>query len=398
MDEKTGNIVAGHGRLETLLAMKQRGESPPARIIVKDEHWLVPVIRGLSFESEKEAQAYLLADNQLTISLGFDEKLLAEILPDHQMNVTGLGFNQEELQKYIPQFRTIELEPETPIVQEQAVSRTGDLWQLDKHRILCGDSTKPDDVGKLFGNERANLMVTSPPYFNQRPEYAQWKEYDDYVRFLALAFAQASEYGASDWLVALNVGFDSSTNHDLPSSSSSYILLKNCGLKYIDTIAWVKAAAVWNVPRSQHIENGHYFPALQWEPILIFRRGSHPKFEISDRDRVREFQTNVWEFSVVIGSEQRKVGHPAMYPLELPTRLIMAYSLRGAIVHDPFLGSGTTLIAAEQLGRTCMGIEIEPRYVDVAVRRWEKATGKEARLGETGPTFKQVEAERLKQA
>src|SRR3990167_4069643 len=119
IDESTGRVVAGHGRLEALLTMKSRGEQPPARIVVKDQDWLVPVIRGLTFESEKEAEAYLLADNQLTIALGFDEKLLAEILPEHQMNVTGLGFSQEELQKYIPQFRTIEVEPTEPKEQEK---------------------------------------------------------------------------------------------------------------------------------------------------------------------------------------------------------------------------------------------------------------------------------------
>src|SRR3990167_3111598 len=161
IDEKTQRIVAGHGRLEALLAMKSRGEQAPARIVVKDQDWLVPVIRGLTFESEKEAEADLLAGNQLTIALGFDEKLLAEILPDHQMNVTGLGFSQEELQKYIPQFRTIELEPETPPIQEQAVSRTGDLWQLDKHRVLCGDSTK---LLEQVSADSVDQVLTDPPY------------------------------------------------------------------------------------------------------------------------------------------------------------------------------------------------------------------------------------------
>src|SRR3990167_9289221 len=176
IDEKTQRIVAGHGRLEALLAMKSRGEQAPARIVVKDQDWLVPVIRGLTFESEKEAEADLLAGNQLTIALGFDEKILAEILPDHQMNVTGLGFSQEELQKYIPQFRTIELEPELPPVQEQAVTRTGDLWQLDKHRVLCGDSTKPES----WPSEKFGMIFTDPPYgvnYDRKEAYGEGKDW-----------------------------------------------------------------------------------------------------------------------------------------------------------------------------------------------------------------------------
>jgi len=138
-------------------------ESSPARIQIQGQEWLVPVIRGLNFESEREAEAYLLADNQLTISAGFDEKLLAEILPDHQMNVTGLGFSEEELAKYIPQFRTIQLEqadsiPETP---PEGVTRTGDIWLCGNHKILCGDSR---ELLVDVPTESQDTILTDPPY------------------------------------------------------------------------------------------------------------------------------------------------------------------------------------------------------------------------------------------
>jgi hypothetical protein len=145
INEATGLMVAGHGRYETLVEMKNRGEIPPEGVLVRhaDNAWLVPVVRGLTFKDDKEAEAYLLADNQLTIALGFDQKQLELILPEHQMNVNGLGFSKEDLEKYIPQFRTVELEPKQPEQQETN--------PLSLKCPKCGYEFAEDELGKRNG-------------------------------------------------------------------------------------------------------------------------------------------------------------------------------------------------------------------------------------------------------
>ncbi len=251
-----------------------------------------------------------------------------------------------------------------------AITKAGDLFTLGKHRLMCGDSTKAEDVARLMKGEKAGLCFSSPPYFNQR-EYSQWKTYEDYLTFAGLIVKALPL--ASDAIVGWNIGSDEQAHRWMPADW--WTLFRDDGWMYQESFAWVKAAAVWSVPRSMHIENGKYFPALRWEIILTVKRGKHPSFDMADRDRVRSFQDNVWQTAVVSGTEQKKTGHPAMFPTELPDRFITAYSMKGALSFDPFLGSGTTLIAAEKTGRVCYGMEIDPKYCDVIIKRYADYVG-----------------------
>lgn len=253
------------------------------------------------------------------------------------------------------------------VLDEEPITQTGDLWHLGGHRLLCGDSTKAKDIEKLMNGEKAVLIVSSPPYFNQR-EYSIWENYEAYLSFAHCVVENIDIVVGSNAIIAWNIGSDEPAHRWMPSDW--WCLFRDTGWNYQESIAWVKAAAVWSVPRSMHIENGRYFPALRWEICLVMKKGKHPIFDISDKARVREFQDNVWEIAVVSGQIQQKEGHPAMYPVELPARFITAYTQSRQLVYDPFLGSGTTLIAAEQLDRLCYGMEIEPKYCDVIVKRY----------------------------
>jgi DNA modification methylase len=128
-----------------------------------------------------------------------------------------------------------------------------------------------------------------------------------------------------------------------------------------------------------HIENGHYFPAYGYEDILVYGK-KHPKFEVRDKSEIREWQINVWDVpSVSTNDEKSNEGHPAQFPVKIPYQLMKSYSMDHAIIYEPFNGSGSTLIACEMTNRKCYAIEIEPRYIDVAVKRWQNYTGKKGK-------------------
>jgi len=251
-------------------------------------------------------------------------------------------------------------------LQEKWQVTTGSVWEAGAQRLICGDCTDRATVDRLMRREKAALVVTSPPYFNQR-EYSQWKEYADYLSFAERCVKGTSDNLGDDSIFVVNIGSDEPARRWMPSDW--WVILRDCGWLYRECIAWVKSAAVWSVPRSMHIENGHYFPAQRWEVMLVVSRGDHPKFDIADRDKVRRFDENVWEIGVVTGGEQRALGHTAPFPLEIPERFTMAYTQKGAIVLDPFCGSGSTLVACARLGRRGRGIEIIPQYVSVALQR-----------------------------
>jgi DNA modification methylase len=253
---------------------------------------------------------------------------------------------------------------------------TGQLWQLGEHRLICGDCTDKGVVDRVMDGEKAGLLVTSPPYFNQR-EYSQWKSYDDYLLFVGNVVNTSNSILSDNAVFVTNIGSDEPARRWMPSDWWCIIRDSDDGWLYRECIAWVKSAAVWSVPRSMHIENGHYFPAQRWEVMLVVSRGKHPLFDIEDRNKIREFDENVWNIGVVTGGEQKALGHNAPYPIEIPERFVMVYTQKGATVYDPFLGSGTTLIACERLHRKCRAIEISPAYCAVAIQRWVDMTGGE---------------------
>ena len=244
------------------------------------------------------------------------------------------------------------------------------VMRLGRHRIVCGDARRLADVRALFARSRAALVVTSPPYFNQR-DYSVWDKYEDYLHDIDCVVAAIADVAGEPFACCWNVGDSVKDRCDVPADHS--LILRKRGFLYRDKIAWVKPNPLYSVQRSRHIDRGRYFPALQWEPLLVFTRSGHPVFELEDIPSCKANDSNVWTIPPVAGSAQKAIGHPAVFPLELAQRCIRAYSKKGDIVFDPFLGSGTTMLAAADLGRRCFGMDVRPDYVEIAVGRYRES-------------------------
>lgn len=297
------------------------------------------------------------------------------------------GFHELEIEELLARACA---EPDVPREERQETAgelepvpdpttRRGDLYELGDHMLLCGDSTDLSDVDHLLGTNDVNLVVTSPPYFNQR-QYSHWDTYEEFAAFLRDVFSNALTHSGNPFVFFLNMG-DSQTDN-LRLSGHAADILEDIGLTYLDSIVWKKAGAVYDIPRSAHIKsNGFYYPALGWEPVLVFRKGdTMPRMTEEAIDHMGLHHTNVWEIPQVVGTVQKKLGHNAPFPIELATRAIMAYGEQDGIVYDPFGGAGTTLIAAERLGRRSFLMEVDPGYCDRICERYLDQTGKEPRL------------------
>ena len=390
VDDRTGRLVAGHGRIETLRLMKEEGVGPPAGVR-QDEHgrWLVPLRAGKSFPSDSEAEAYLLAANKIPERGGWEnEDVLGEMLQD-QLNteaLEGLGWSGEEIEALLDTGAP-PADPPAPPVQENAISRTGDLWLLGDHRLLCGDATKAEDVERVMGEEKAVLMVTDPPYgidYDPQAPYdaansvhgsqGQTKfgkiENDDLdgqelQQFLEATIRTARPYLADD--TAFYLWHPMLTQGTFFAAAAADILIHR-------QIIWVKPHFIFG--------RGDY----HWKHELCFygwMRGHRPPF-YGPRN-----QDTVWLLDA-----QRGKDHPAQKPVELFCIPMRNHTTPGAVCYEPFCGSGSQLLAAQQLDRRAFCIDISEHYIDVAVRRWQQFTGQEAMLENTGRTFAQTEEER----
>jgi DNA modification methylase len=378
-----GQIVAGHGRVE---AAKLLGLAA------------VPTLR-LSHLSPAEQRAYVLADNKLAENAGWDRELLAlelQGLIDLDFEVELTGFEIPEIDIILedadaakaegngPEDRTPEPSPDSSVTQ------VGDLWLLGKHRVLCGSALKDGDYGRLLDREKAEFVFTDPPYnvpINgnvcgkgaiRHREFAMASGEMSklgFIDFLSTTFRHLAAYSADGSIHDICMDWRH-VEEMMAAGNSAYSKLKNI-------CVWAKKnAGMGSFYRSRH------------ELIFIWKSGtaSHiNNFELGQHGRSR---TNVWEYPGITSSGPARLAelsmHPTVKPVALVADAIRDCSKRGGIVLDPFLGSGTTVIAAERTGRRGRGIEIEPVYVDVAIKRWQQYTGKAATLVETGQTFEEV--------
>jgi DNA modification methylase len=364
-------VIAGNGTLE---AARQLGWT-----------WIAAANVGMS---GGEAVAYGIADNRTAELAEWDREQLAELLTTLKDDDAGMfdatGFAQDDLDSIL---RSIEPaadteEPKTFVPPKRPKAKAGTVWALGAHRVMCGDSTKAADVDALMDGEPIDLVVTSPPYLNER-DYSQWESFDAYLADMQSAIECSVERRAEKFALVWNIGdvFEPDMIGRRFVACDHYAMLRAAGLEWLDWIVWNKNTANWTTMRSCHIDKGLYYPCPKWESVLVFNagQGTQPEFDVEARAQVREYVTNVWDIGKVIGSEQKKIGHTAPFPIELPLRAIRAYSKRGATVYEPFGGSGTTLLAAERLGRRCCAMELDPGYVDVIVRRWQEETGGKAK-------------------
>lgn len=372
LDERTQRLVAGHGRRESLMAMKEAGQDAPSGIrTAKDGEWLVPVMRGWASRSDTEADAYLIASNRLTEAGGWDNGSLVEMLRELEAAdaLDGVGFDAKALSELLdeagPEEGNTDVD-EVPEVDDKDVHvQAGDVWVLGDHRIICGSSTVGADVDRVMRGELARICWTDPPWNVAYGEASGSKKHDaianddlgeDFPQFVAAFTAEMKRvmYPGAILYMAMSA-------QEWPTIGA---VLKEFEFKWSSTIIWVKDSLV--LSRSDYHR--------QYEPIWYGWRGDAARLQpVEDRK-----QSDVWEIARPKKSDQ----HPTMKPVELITRSLQNSSKRGDIVFEPFSGSGSTLMACEQTGRACRAVELMPKYVQVAIERWEAFTGRKAKLEE----------------
>lgn len=373
--DKAGIVVAGHTRLSS--AKKLGLQTVPVHVATD----LTPA----------QIRQYRLMDNRSHEEASWDMDLLigefAE-LKDMGMDMLMTGFDFPEIEKLLaPSGEEDEKANGAPALPENPASRLGDLWCLGPHRVLCGDSTSEEATqratGAASGLPAPFLMVTDPPY---------GVEYDPTWRDGKGGFSDAavkqrgkvSNDDRTDWTEAYRLfpGSVAYVWHPSLHSVDFGVSIVAAGFQVRAMIIWRKQQAVFS--------QGHYH--WQHEPCwYAVRKGSSAHWH-GDRK-----QSTVWDIQNLNPTGNRKeelVGHGTQKPVECMRRPILNHTLRGEAVYDPFLGSGTTLIACEMTERICYGLELDPKYVDVIVLRWQKLTGKAATLEGDGRTFEEIGRER----
>jgi DNA modification methylase len=383
--DNEGGIIAGHGRV---MAARQLGMNE------------VPCIR-LGHLTEAQRRLYVIADNKLGLNAGWDDNLLALELRElmdagHDVGLTG--FELADIDQLLagldatPEGNT---DPDAmPPVETVAVSKLGDVWQLGKHRIMCGDSTSAADVALLMNGEKAKLMNTDPPYGvaydnAERPnpgvakprvakprvakprvakprvandELTDGAEMQAFLERMLQAAAHVMDEHAAYyfWHPMLTQG-----TYVAAAAAAAGILIHR-------QIIWVKPVLL--------LGRGDY----HWKHELCFygwKQGNRPPF-YGPRN-----QHTIWEVGNVTHAERKEFNHATPKPVELFTRPMDNHLKAGEVCYEPFSGSGPQIIAAEQFGAKCFAMELHPQHVDVAIRRWQQFTGKTATHATTGVPF-----------
>jgi DNA modification methylase len=350
-------IIAGHGRL---MAAKQLNMAE------------VPVI-VLDHLTEQQRQALVIADNQITLQGGWDEELLAQeiqSLDDLDFDLELLGFDEKELNGLLEPVVDESNEDEVPEDSDVVISRLGDLWLLGKHRLLCGDSTKQDDVNTVLDGQLADMAFLDPPYNI---------DYGNTVR--------NKIRGNNNKILNDNLGdqfyaflLDACTHVVSTTKGCIYIAMSSSEL---DTLkrAFVDAGGKWStfiIWAKNHFTMGRSDYQRQYEPMLYGWKDGNDHYWCGDRN-----QSDIW----FVDKPARNDLHPTMKPVALVERAIRNSSKTDDLVLDTFGGSGTTLIACEKTNRQARLVELDPKYIDVIIKRWQEYSGKDAVHIESNKTY-----------
>lgn len=378
--DENNEIIAGHGRL---LAARQLGISE------------VPVIKLIHLTDEQK-KAYRIADNKLTENGEWDVDLLKlefteleKLDLDFNLDITGFDIADIDIildsslaDKEVKPDEKANAVPFIP--EDEIVSREGDIWQLGNHRIICGNALDKSVYKRLFGGKKADMVFADPPYNVKVDGHICGNGRVKHKEF-AMASGEMSENEFRDFLAASFTLMKEFTT----DGSLHYICMDwrhiretvDAGAVYDE----FKNLCVWNktnggmgsLYRSKH------------ELVFVFKNGAAPHINNIELGSHGRYRTNVWDYPGVnsFTSKENLKFHPTVKPVEMVRDAILDVTNRNQIVFDPFLGSGTTLIAAEKSGRICYGIELEPLYIDTTIRRWQDLTGKTAIHLESGKTY-----------
>jgi DNA modification methylase len=384
--DDTAQVVVGHARV---LAAK------------KLDMPRIPVVE-IRHLSKAQLKALRIADNKLAQNAHWDERLLGEsflelkeIDVEFDLSITGFSLPEIDLTlQNLDEIKTEETDDEIDAATGVPVSEAGDIWQLGDHRLCCGDATSEAAFDMLMREEIADVVFVDPPY-NVRVdghvsgkgkvrhrEFAQASgelNRDEFIQFLAKTcglLAKHSKDGAihfvcMDWRHADEL---------IAAGHAAYSELKNIAV-------WVKSnPGMGSLYRSQH------------ELIFVFKSGMGRHTNNVELGKYGRNRSNVWSYDSAAVQARKGNNLLALHPTAKPVQLVMDALLdcsqRGKIVLDSFLGSGTTLLAAERTGRICRGIELDPLYIDTAIRRWQNLTGRDAVRLSDSKLFRQIEAEK----
>jgi DNA modification methylase len=378
-------VIAGHGRL---LACGELG-------------WIEVPTLCLDHLTPAQARTFMIADNRLTEIASWDDKLLAEQLQDlsllgldFSIEVTGFEIGEidlrisalEELPKQVAD-DPADAVPELPT--RPPLSKIGDVWLVGRHRVLCGNALDPATFAALMGKERAAMVFSDPPYnvpidghasglgaIRHRPFPMASGEMDKaaFTAFLGQACRNLAAFSADGSIHYLCMDWRH-LDEMLAAGRDAYGELKNL-------CVWVKDnAGMGSLYRSQH------------ELVFVFKCGRHRHRNNVQLGQFGRNRSNIWRYPGVnsfarCGEEGNLLAlHPTVKPVAMVADAVLDCSARGEIVLDGFLGSGTTVIAAERTGRRCYGLDLDPAYVDTAIRRWQALTGGSARHAVSGVSF-----------
>ena len=376
--DKNGNIIAGNKSQKAAIAAGIK----KVRIIETTGDELVAVKRtDVDIDSaEGRKMAYL--DNLTTqVNLTWDETELQAVQADVEgFDVADFGFDIEDLPQVT--FPTGEKQGEgktetqtevkeddfDPDAHYETKVKAGEVWQLGEHRLMCGDSTKAEDFEKLMAGEKADLTFTSPPYNGDNASadgdifvgkgkqrlyadgYSDNLESSEYVKFAESVLAMCFKH--TDGFIFWNVNYNSNSKFEYIQQIVKFLPA------LVEQVCWKKSSAI---PFKGCMRRG-------WEPVYIFST-------TGKNLGLKEVETNIWEIS---NTNSQGADHKACFPVALPAKGISLVPAKSGIVLEPFGGTGTTMIACEQLGRKCRMMELDPHYCTVIIARWEKLTGQKA--------------------
>lgn len=440
VDERTGRLVAGHGRLDDLRARKAAGEAPPAGVDSEGDAWLVPVLRGWSSRSDAEAEAYLVASNRIGEMGGWDPTMLSELLGDLDRSgeMGATGYDADDLRRLEAEValagRDAPRDPDdVPAVPAKPRTNPGDIWAIGPHRVGCGSSTDAEFVARVCGGP-VDLLFTSPPYnvdvayTSSADDYKDWAGYGGFLgAVLEACLPQLGPGRAVCW----NIGTAPDTH-----PGRQQVLLEDAGLTYLRTMVWRKVGVPVPLahfqeadPRARHFTPNYTHelvyvfarsddgsaqteadalaawpsprpltPAERHELVVVYAKGRKLRrgqptaldelltsdvFELHQSAATRDLATKagVERTGAQSGLETRaRKTHPAPFPVRLPEAFITHFVDLGELVLDPFAGAGTTMLAAARIGRRGAGVDVDPGYCDVAVERLVAETGVDAEL------------------
>ena len=378
-----GSVIAGHGRLQA------------AKLLGIQE---VPTVR-LSHLSEADRRAYILADNKLALNAGWDREILAielQALVDLHFDVELTGFSLAEVDFVLDDASESsaeapdQLQDEIPILTGEPTSQSGDIWELGRHRLLCGDARIADDHARLLDGRRVDLVFTDPPYN---------VPIDGHVCGLGRVRHREFAMGAGEMSEAAFTSFLAETLENAAKVCRDGAIAFVCmDWRHMSELlvagrqafTELKNLCVWNKT------NGGMgaFYRSKHELVFVFKVGTAPHTNTFGLGETGRYRTNVWDYAGISSptasrSEELSM-HPTVKPVSLIADAIRDCSRRGDVVLDCFGGSGSTLIAAEKTGRCARLIEYDPLYCDTIIRRWEKLTSKRAMLVSDGNCFEDV--------